>query len=93
VKFLVGTTNPGKLLVVEAILKDLPLEVVSLTSLGTWPKIVEDGESFEENAKKKARTLSDFSGYVTLAANSGLEVNVLGGAPRVYSARYGGTGR
>jgi XTP/dITP diphosphohydrolase len=90
VKILVGTTNPGKLLEVEAILKDLPLEVVSLTSLGTRPKIVEDGESFEENAKKKALTLAEFSGHVTLADDSGLEVDALGGAPGIFSARYGG---
>ena len=89
-QLLVATTNPGKLVEVEAILKDLPVQVVSLTSLSTWPSILEEGKSFEENARKKARSLADFSGYVTLADDSGLEVSVLGGAPGVYSARYGG---
>ena len=89
-EILVGTTNSGKLLEVEVILKDLHLQVVPLTKLGTWPKIVEDGESFEANAKKKARALADFSGYVTLADDSGLEVDALGGAPGIYSARYSG---
>ncbi len=89
-KILVGTTNRGKLLEVEAILKDIPLQVVSLNSLGTWPQVVEDGESFEENARKKARTLADFSGHVTLADDSGLEVDALGGAPGIFSARYSG---
>ncbi len=89
-QLLLATTNPGKLVEVEAILKDLPLQVVSLTSLSTWPEILEDGKSFEENARKKARTLADLSDYVTLADDSGLEVRYLGGAPGVYSARYGG---
>ena len=87
---LVGTTNAGKLREVTTVLANLPLQFVSLGSLATRPKVVEDGTSFEENALKKARTLSDFSGYVTLADDSGLEVSVLGGAPGIYSARYGG---
>ena len=89
-QLLLATTNPGKLVEVEVILKDLPMQVVTLTSLSTWPEILEDGESFEENARKKARTLADLSDYVTLADDSGLEVRYLGGAPGVYSARYGG---
>lgn len=89
-KILVGTTNPGKLVEVEAILKDLPLQIVALADLGTWPEVVEDGGSFEENARKKARALADFSGYVTLADDSGLEVDALGGAPGILSARYSG---
>ena len=89
-QLLVATTNPGKLVEVEAILKDLPVQVVSRTSLSIRPEILEDGKSFAENARKKARTLADLSGYVTLADDSGLEVSYLGGAPGVYSARYGG---
>ena len=71
-------------------LSNHPLQIVSLASFSTWPKVVEDGKSFEENALKKARTLSDFSGYLTLADDSGLEVSVLGGAPGILSARYSG---
>ncbi|MFQ5852187.1 MAG: XTP/dITP diphosphatase [Candidatus Binatia bacterium] len=89
-EILVGTTNPGKLVEVEAILKDFPLRFISLTSLGRWPEIVEDGRSFEENARKKACTLADFSSYVTLADDSGLEVDALDGAPGILSARYSG---
>lgn len=89
-ELLVATTNPGKLVEVEAALKDLPIDIIPLTRLGTWPEVVEDGKSFEENALKKARTLADFSGYVTLADDSGLVVNVLGGAPGILSARYSG---
>ncbi len=87
---LVGTTNAGKLREVTTVLSNLPLQIISLASFTTWPKVVEDGKSFAENALKKARTLSDFSGYVTLADDSGLEVSVLGGAPGIFSARYCG---
>ncbi len=89
-KILVGTTNPGKLVEVKTVLKDLSVQIVVLTDLGTWPEVVEDGGSFEENARKKARAFADFSGYVTLADDSGLEVDALGGAPGIISARYSG---
>ncbi len=89
-EILVGTTNPGKLVEVKSVLKDLSVQIVALTDLGTWPEVVEDGGSFEENARKKARALADFSGYVTLADDSGLEVDALGGAPGILSARYSG---
>lgn len=89
-KLLVATTNPGKLVEIEAALKDLPVEIIPLSRLSGWPEVVEDGTTFEENALKKARTLADFSGHVTLADDSGIEVDALGGAPGVYSARYSG---
>ena len=89
-KLLVATSNRDKLVEIRAILKSLPIEIISLDSLSTWPRVVEDGKTFEENALKKARTLVEFSGYVTLADDSGIEVDALGGAPGVYSARYSG---
>lgn len=89
-EILVGTTNPGKFVEVEAILKVLPIKIVPLSSLSGWPEVVEDGDTFEENVLKKARTLADFSGCLTLADDSGLEVDALGGAPGVFSARYSG---
>ncbi len=89
-KLLVATTNPGKLAEVRAALKELPVEILSLADLGSWPQIVEDGETFEENALKKARALALFSGCLTLADDSGLAVDALGGAPGVLSARYSG---
>jgi XTP/dITP diphosphohydrolase len=90
-QLLVATTNPGKLAEVEAYLKQFPLEVLSLKSLERYPEVNEDGATFEENALKKARTLAEFSGLLTLADDSGLEVDVLNGAPGIYSARYSGT--
>ena len=87
---LVATTNPGKLAEIEAILKHPRINILSLASLPSPPQIVEDGATFEENALKKARTLAQYSGWLTLADDSGLVVDALNGAPGVYSARYGG---
>lgn len=89
-RILVATRNLGKLAEIEAALRELPVEILPLSELGAWPRIVEDGKSYEENALKKARILADFSGYVTLADDSGLEVDYLGGAPGIHSARYSG---
>ena len=88
----VATTNSGKLAEIEAFLKDLPVRIVLLVSFDSWPKIIEDGKTFEENALKKARALADFPGHLTLADDSGLEVDALDGAPGVLSARYSGEG-
>jgi XTP/dITP diphosphohydrolase len=89
-ELLVATTNQGKFAEVQAFLKSLPLAIVSLKSLGRWPAVVEDGATFEENALKKARALAEYSGNLTLADDSGLEVDALDGAPGIYSARYAG---
>ena len=89
-ELLVATTNQGKFAEVQAFLKSLPLTILSLKSLGSWPAVVEDGATFEENALKKARVLAEYSGMLTLADDSGLEVAALDGAPGIYSARYGG---
>ena len=90
IKLLVATTNQGKFAEVKDFLRQLPLEVLSLSDFATSPKIIEDGATFEENALKKARALAEYSGYLTLADDSGLEVDALNGAPGIYSARYCG---
>jgi XTP/dITP diphosphohydrolase len=89
-KLLVATTNPGKFKEVSAFLQDLPLQIVPLTDLLHPPRVIEDGLTFEENGVKKARALAEFSGLLTLADDSGLEVDALNGAPGIYSARYAG---
>ena len=89
-ELLVATTNRGKFAEVESSLKYLPLKILPLQSLGNFPVVIEDGATYEENALKKARTLAEYSGYVTLADDSGLEVDALNGAPGIYSARYCG---
>lgn len=85
-----GTTNAGKIAELEEGLRDVPVTIVSLKSLAGAPDVVEDGVTFVENALKKARALASFSGLTTLADDSGLEVDALGGAPGVHSARYSG---
>ena len=89
-ELLVATTNPGKFAEVQGVLRSLPLTILALDRLGQWPAVVEDGATFEENALKKARTLAEHSGVLTLADDSGLEVDALNGAPGIYSARYAG---
>jgi XTP/dITP diphosphohydrolase len=90
VELLVATTNPGKFAEVKGFLGDLSLGIISLRDLRNPPTIVEDGATFEENALKKALTLAEFSSVLTLADDSGLEVDALNGAPGIYSARYCG---
>ena len=89
-KLLVATTNPGKLSEIAAFLAPLEVDLLSLHDLNHPPAVVEDGETYEANALKKARTLAAFSGLAALADDSGLEVDALGGAPGVHSARYSG---
>ncbi len=87
---LVATTSPGKFAEVQAHLKSVSLRILSLDCIAHPPQVIEDGKTFEENARKKARTLAEFSSVITLADDSGLEVDALGGAPGIYSARYAG---
>jgi len=89
-ELLVATTNRGKFAEVETYLEHLPLKILPLQSLGNFPLVIEDGATYEENALKKATTLAEYSGYLTLADDSGLEVDALNGAPGIYSARYSG---
>ncbi len=87
---VVATHNRGKVKEIEAILSFMDLEILSLQDFDNVPVIVEDGSSFRENARKKAEIIARFSGEVTLADDSGLEVDALGGRPGVFSARFDG---
>ena len=90
---LVATTNTHKLGELRQLLADLPLDLIAPTDV--WrapPTVVEDGVTFAENARKKAVSLARASGLLTLADDSGLEVDALNGAPGVRSARYAGPG-
>ena len=89
-KLLVATGNQGKLKEIRRLLNDSGIEIVGLTQLNNPPEVVEDGTTFEENARKKALQMALFSDYVTLADDSGLVVAALDGAPGVHSARYAG---
>jgi XTP/dITP diphosphohydrolase len=86
---LVATTNPGKLTELRALLANLPVEVLTVADvLGQVQPVVEDGETFEANAQKKAREVAQAAQMITLADDSGLEVDALGGRPGVRSARF-----
>jgi XTP/dITP diphosphohydrolase len=89
-KLLVATGNRHKFSEISALLKSARLVLISLGELGEVPLVVEDGDTFEANAIKKAVTLARFSGLWTMADDSGLEVDALGGEPGVWSARYAG---
>ena len=89
-RLLVATRNQGKLRELSDLLGDVPLELVSLADVGIDVDVEETGHTFEENAVLKAETYRDLSGMLTLADDSGLEVDALGGEPGVRSARYAG---
>ena len=91
-KLLLATRNPGKVREYHRLLTNLPFQITSLDEAGVVQEVAEDGETFEENARTKAETYCSLSGLLTLADDSGLEVDALGGAPGVQSARYGGPG-
>jgi len=85
---LIATNNKGKLKEIRAILKDLEVQLLSPTDLDLELEVVEDGETYAENATKKALAFSQASGLISLADDSGLEVDALDGAPGLHSARY-----
>jgi len=88
-KIIFATNNPHKLLEVQALLGD-QLEIVSLKELGFEGDIPETGKTLEENASQKSHFIHDRYGLDCFADDTGLEVDALGGAPGVYSARYAG---
>ena len=90
-KLLLASGNRKKLVELQRITAPLGVEVVQPADIGGLPECVEDGDTFAANAAKKAREAAQHSGLWTLADDSGLEVDALGGAPGVYSARYAGT--
>ena len=91
-KILLATRNEGKVREIRKVLNGLGFQIVSLNDLPDPPPVEEDGKSFSENALKKARLYSDLYGQLTISDDSGLEVDALGGAPGIYSARYAGEG-
>lgn len=87
---VVATRNGGKSREIREFLQDFPVEIRDLNDFGPIPEAVEDGETFEENAYKKASFTAKVLGFPALADDSGLEVEALGGEPGVHSARYAG---
>jgi XTP/dITP diphosphohydrolase len=89
-KLLVASSNQGKIAEFAGLLEHLPFELLGLRDIIAVPDVEETGATFEENAVLKAREYAVHSGIWTLADDSGLEVEALGGRPGVHSARYGG---
>ncbi len=90
-KILVATGNRGKLREILEIVGEMPVEWATLADYPPMPEAVEDGATFEANAEKKALHYASLAGVWTLADDSGLVVDALGGAPGVHSARYSGS--
>ncbi len=87
---VLASTNKGKTRELKERLQGYPVDIKNLSDFGTIPEVIEDGETFDDNAYKKASFTARVLGYPALADDSGLCVDALGGAPGVYSARYAG---
>ena len=87
---VLATRNAGKTREIREFLRDFPVEIKNLDDFGPLPPVEEDGTTFDENAYKKASFTAKILGLPALADDSGLEVEALGGAPGVHSARYAG---
>lgn len=87
-KIVLATANPGKVREVAEILHDLEIEWIPYASFSGVPPLTEEGTSLRENAAAKAKIAATATGWITLADDSGLEVDALGGAPGVHSSRF-----
>ena len=87
---VLATTNQNKVREFRQFVADFPIQVKSLADFGPLPGVIEDGQTFDENAYKKAHHYAKVLGLPAIADDSGLVVEALGGAPGVYSARYAG---
>jgi len=90
ISIVIATRNKGKTVEIREMLKDFPVNIKNLYDFGPIPEIEEDGDTFDENAYKKASITARILGIPALADDSGLLIESLGGAPGVHSARYAG---
>ena len=88
-QLLIATNNQGKVKEIQNLLKDTEIELVTPAQISLDLDVIEDGSTYAENATKKAIAFARASGLISLADDSGLEVDALNGAPGLYSARYG----
>lgn len=89
-KIVVASNNQHKIRELKDILSDLDVELLTLKDLGIDINIIEDGDTFESNARKKAKAVFELTELPTIADDSGLEVEALHGAPGVHSSHYAG---
>ena len=89
-KIVLATHNRDKCAEMEAIMKDMPIQLLTLNKFPEIEEIIEDGKTLEENALIKAKTVHKITHLPAIADDTGLEVDALGGLPGIYSARYAG---
>ncbi|MFH2048275.1 MAG: XTP/dITP diphosphatase [bacterium] len=89
-QLVLATNNKGKIREIKQLLEDLPVTILTADDFLEFPDVEETGKTFAENALLKANAIAEFCNLPALADDSGLEVDALGGAPGVYSARYAG---
>lgn len=87
-KLLIATNNKGKVKELRELLKELNIQLITPSDINLTLDVIEDGNTYAENASKKAVAFATSSGLISLADDSGLEVDALNGAPGLYSARY-----
>ena len=88
-EILIATNNLGKVKEIKDILDSPEIKILTLKDFPHLPKIEEDGKTYQENAFKKARKISEYTGKICLADDSGLEIDYLKGKPGIYSSRWG----
>lgn len=91
-KIILATRNKGKIREIRSLFASADIEIMSLDDIQGCPDIIEDGDTFKDNAFKKAHGIAEVTGFMALADDSGLEVDALSGAPGVHSARFAGEG-
>ncbi|MCH8041968.1 MAG: XTP/dITP diphosphatase [Nitrospinae bacterium] len=89
-ELVLATTNPDKQEELVSLLRDLGYTIRTMDEFDSVPRVIEDGETCQANAMKKATALARHTGMLALADDTGLEVEALGGRPGVYAARYAG---
>jgi len=88
-EILIATNNLGKVKEIKDILDSPEIKILTMEDFPHLPKIDEDGKTYQENAFKKARKISEYTGKICLADDSGLEIDYLKGKPGIYSSRWG----
>ncbi len=89
-EIVLATGNKNKLREFREMLESDDVSIIPQKEFENCPEVIEDGQTFEENALIKARTIAQYTGRITIADDSGLEVDYLNGAPGIYSARFAG---
>ena len=89
-EIILATGNKHKVVEIKDILKDLSVTIKPMTDFEKYPEVVEDGQTLQDNAIKKATEVAKYFNCWAVADDTGLEVNYLNGAPGVYSSRYAG---